>query len=208
MAPEYSRRKAVQRAWDAVADDYAAARRADGPDSRLLAELATELPANGRVLDLGCGDGQRTIATLVEAEPSLTVVGLDVSRVQLELARGLDEPPVQGEMTSLPFAGGSFDAVTAYHSVFHVPREDHPAVYAECARVLRPGGRLLMTVGSSRSESTRGNWLGSGHEMYWSTPGPAVTKEQLDAAGFVVDWERRVDDPLGSTALFVLARVP
>jgi hypothetical protein len=64
-----------------------------------------------------------------------------------------------------------------------------------------------MTVGSSRSESTRRDWLGSGHAMFWSTPGPAATGRQLDAAGFEIEWERRVDDPLGSTALFVLARL-
>jgi ubiquinone/menaquinone biosynthesis C-methylase UbiE len=202
-----SRRNAVRRAWDAVADDYAAVRRADGPDSRLLVELAADLPRGARVLDVGCGDGRRTIATLRDADSSLAVVGLDVSRVQLDLARDVGEALVQGEMTRLPFAAESVDAVTAYHSVFHVPREDHPAVYAEFARVLRPAGRLLVTVGSGRSETTRQNWLGSGQPMFWSTPGPAATRRQLDTAGFAIEWERRVDDPLGSTALFVLARL-
>jgi hypothetical protein len=42
--------------------------------------------------------------------------------------------------------------------------------------------------------------------MFWSTPGAEVTKTQLGAAGFSVEWERHVDDPLGSTALFVRAR--
>jgi SAM-dependent methyltransferase len=203
-----ARRDAVRRAWDAVADDYAAARRADGPDARLLDDLAGDLPDGARVLDVGCGDGRRTMATLLAAEPSLSVVGLDFSRVQLDLAR--EAVPgaslVQGDMTALPLADDSVDAVTAYHSVFHVPREEHPAVYAEFARVLRPGGRLLTTVGSGRSESTRRNWLDSGHAMFWSTPGPDATKSQLDDAGLTVEWERRVDDPLGSTALFVLAR--
>jgi ubiquinone/menaquinone biosynthesis C-methylase UbiE len=207
MTRDYGRRNAVRRAWDAVADDYAAARRADGPDSRLLVELVEELPPDARVLDVGCGDGKRTIATLVDASPSVSVVGLDVSRVQLDLAHGLGVPLVQGEMTTLPFSSRAFDAVTAYHSVFHVPREDHPDVYEEFARVLRPGGRLLTTVGSSRTESTRRNWLGSGHSMFWSTPGGRVTKRQLDAAGFEIEWERGVDDPLGSTAQFVLARL-
>jgi SAM-dependent methyltransferase len=110
-------------------------------------------------------------------------------------------------MTALPFREGVFDAVSAYHSVFHVPREEHPAVYAEFARVLRSGGRVLATVGGSRSESTRRNWLGSGHAMFWSTPGPAVTRSQLADAGFAIEWERQVDDPLGSTARFVLARL-
>ena len=208
MTDETAGRNAVRRAWDAVADDYAAARRADGPDARLLADLAADLPDGARVLDVGCGDGRRTMATLRDADPSLDVVGLDFSRVQLGLAR--EAVPgarlVQADMTALPFRGQAFDALSAYHSVFHVPRTEHPTVYAEFARVLRPGGCVLMTVGSGRAESTQRDWLGSGHAMFWSTPGPAVTKSQLRKAGFSIEWERRVDDPLGSTALFVLAR--
>jgi ubiquinone/menaquinone biosynthesis C-methylase UbiE len=208
MTDETARRNAVRRAWDAIADDYAAARRADGPDADLLRDLAADLPAGASVLDVGCGDGRRTMATLHDADPTLDVVGLDFSRVQLGLARAAvpDARLVQADMTTLPFRDRTFDAVSAYHSVFHVPREQHPAVYREFARVLRPGGAVLMTVGSGRSESTRRNWLGSGHAMFWSTPGSAATTAQLSDAGFDVEWERRVDDPLGSTALFVLAR--
>jgi ubiquinone/menaquinone biosynthesis C-methylase UbiE len=208
MTDETARRNAVRRAWDAVAADYATARRADGPDADLLRDLAADLPDGARVLDVGCGDGRRTLATLHDAAPSLDVTGLDFSRVQLGLAR--EAVPgaalVQADMTALPFADGVFDAISAYHAVFHVPREEHPRVYAEFARVLRPDGVVLATVGSSRSESVRRDWLGSGHAMFWSTPGPEVTKSQLREAGFAVEWERRVDDPLGSTALFVLAR--
>jgi ubiquinone/menaquinone biosynthesis C-methylase UbiE len=209
MTAERGRRNEVRAAWDAVAEDYAAARRPDGPDARLLDDLAADLPDGARVLDVGCGDGRRTIATLRAADPSLSLVGLDFSRVQLDLAREAVGCPavdlVQGDMTSLPFSR-AFDAVTAYHSVFHVPRTEHPAVYAEFARVLRPGGYVLTTVGRGRSESVQRDWLGSGHAMFWSTPGAAATKTQLEAAGFTVEWERLVDDPLGSTALFVLAR--
>jgi SAM-dependent methyltransferase len=208
MTDDAARRNAIRRAWDAVADDYADARRPDGPDADLLRELASDLPAGARVLDVGCGDGRRTMATLLDADSTLEVVGLDFSRVQLDLAR--EAVPgarlLQADMTALPVADDAVDAVSAYHSVFHVPREQHPTVYGEFARVLRPGGVVLVTVGSGRSESTRRNWLGSGHAMFWSTPGSAATTAQLSDAGFDVEWERRVDDPLGNTALFVLAR--
>jgi ubiquinone/menaquinone biosynthesis C-methylase UbiE len=208
MTDESARRNAVRAAWDAVAEDYAAARRPDGPDARLLDDLAADLPEGAHVLDVGCGDGRRTLATLRAADSSLALVGLDFSRVQLDLAREAVPSAhlVQADMTDLPFAAASFDAVTAYHSVFHVPRTEHSRVYAEFARVLRPGGSLLTTVGTGRSESVQRNWLGSGHAMFWSTPGSDVTNAQLSEAGFEIEWERRVDDPLGSTALFVFAR--
>ena len=197
-----NRRAAVRRAWDAVADDYAAKRRADGEDAALVAELLDALGEAPTVLDAGCGDGARTLANLPEG-----AVGLDFSRRQLELAgeRVPGARLVQGDMTALPLADGSVDGITAYHAVFHVPREEHPDVYEEFARVLRPGGRLLLTVGTGSGDSTARNWLGSGHEMYWSTPGRAATRSQLEAAGFAVEDERFVEDPLGSRALFSFA---
>jgi ubiquinone/menaquinone biosynthesis C-methylase UbiE len=195
-------RDRVRRAWDAVAETYASNRRADGEDAALLSELLAELPPGPTVLDVGCGDGARTLANLPAGS-----LGLDVSRRGLELAR--ERVPgarlLQADMTAIPLRADAVEAVTAYHAVFHVPRAEHPAVYREFARVLRPGGYLLMTVGTAGYETTRENWLGSGHAMFFSTPGREATRRQLRDAGFEVVRERFVDDPLGSSALFVLA---
>jgi SAM-dependent methyltransferase len=192
-------RAAIRRAWDALAEPYARTRDPDGPDAALIgSEL--DLPPDARALDLGCGDGARTLANLPPAS-----VGLDVSRRQCELARDAGHRVVQGEMTRLPFADDAFDAVTAYHSVFHVPRAEHGAVYREVARVLRPGGRLLATVGSGRSESVRRGWLGTGESMLFSTPGPEATVDLLGEAGLSVVWQRRVSDPFGGAVPMVLA---
>jgi SAM-dependent methyltransferase len=194
-------RRAVRAAWETLAEPYAATRRADGPDAALI-ETELDLGPADRALDLGCGDGARTLANLPSG-----AVGLDVSRRQCELARERvpEARVVQGEMTALPFADDAFDAVTAYHAVFHVPRADHGAVYREVARVLRPGGALLATVGSGRSERVRRGWLGTDAAMLFSTPGPEATRELLDDAGLDVAWLRRVSDPFGGAVPFVLA---
>ena len=202
-------RNAVRRAWDAVAETYAARRDPDGSDAALIGDLLDALAADSGggdgdplVLDVGCGDGARTLANLPPDS-----VGLDVSRRGLELAADTvpDARLVHGEMSALPFAADRFDAITAYHAVFHVERERHPAVYAEFARVLRPGGRLLMTLPSGRFETVRRGWMGG--EMFFSAPGRERTLDQLRAAGFADVETRTATDPLGSSTEFAFARL-
>ena len=163
-------RDAVRRAWDEVSETYARQRDPTGSDADLLADLVDLVGADATVLDVGCGDGARTLANLPDGS-----VGLDVSRRGLELAR--ETVPgarrLQGEMTQLPVTADSVDAITAYHAVFHVPRADHPAVYREFARVLRPGGTLLMTLPGGRFETVREGWMGG--RMLFSAPGREAT---------------------------------
>jgi len=192
----------VRRAWDDVAETYAKRRDPDGSDAALIADLLAELPADPTVLDVGCGDGARTLANL-----PADAVGLDFSRRGLELAADTVPGPrlVQGEMTTLPVADDSVDGITAYHAVFHVPRARHPEVYREFARVLRPGGVALMTLPSGDFETVRRGWMGG--SMFFSAPGRQATLDQLAAAGFDDVWTETADDPLGSTTAFAFARL-
>ena len=193
-------RNEVRRAWDAVAETYASRRDPDGSDAALIDDLLDELPPEPAVLDVGCGDGARTLANLPADS-----VGLDVSRRGLALAA--DGTPrarlVQGDLATLPFATATFDAITAYHAVFHVSRERHPAVYDGFARVLRPGGRLLMTLPSGRFETVRRGWMGG--RMFFSAPGRDRTLAQLRDAGFGGIRTVTATDPLGSSTEFVFA---
>ncbi|MFC7098874.1 class I SAM-dependent methyltransferase [Halobaculum marinum] len=193
-------RRAVRRAWDEVAETYARRRDPTGSDAALIDDLIAELPPAALVVDVGCGDGARTLANL-----PLGSIGLDVSRAGLDLARTTVQAArlVHGEMTALPLHDDTVDAITAYHAVFHVPRADHPAVYREFARVLRPDGRLLMTLPSGRFQTVRSGWMGG--RMFFSAPGRATTLQQLREAGFVVDRTVTADDPLGSGTEFVFA---
>ncbi|EMA14717.1 class I SAM-dependent methyltransferase [Haloarcula marismortui] len=193
-------RNEVRRAWDSVSETYAERRDPTGSDAALLEDLLERLPEAPTVLDVGCGDGARTLANLPPNS-----VGLDFSRAGLNLAAETvpDSRLVQGDMTALPVATDSVDAVTAYHAVFHVQRDQHPEVYREFARVLRPGGTVLMTLPSGQFETVRRGWMGG--SMFFSAPGRRATLDQLADAGFTETETVTATDPLGSDSEFVFA---
>ena len=190
----------IRRAWDEIAATYARRRDPTGSDADLLTTLCETLGPDATVLDVGCGDGARTLANLPTG-----AVGLDISRRGVELASDTvpDARLLQGEMRSIPLRDDTVDAITAYHAVFHVPRAEHPQVYREFARVLRPGGTLLMTLPSGRYETVREGWMGG--RMLFSAPGRDVTLDHLASAGFENVRTETVSDPLGSGAEFVFA---
>jgi len=102
-------------------------------------------PAGGRVLDLACGAGRHL---RVLRERGLRAVGLDLSAALLRRARSVaaDLPLARGDMRTLPFAGGSLDAVTSFFTsfgYFSEPEEDRK-VLQETRRVLSTRGALLI----------------------------------------------------------------
>lgn len=193
-------RDTVRRAWDDVARTYAERRDPDGSDADLIDELCARCESEPLIVDIGCGDGARTLANLPAGS-----VGIDFSRAGLALAD--DTVPsarlVQADMCALPLVADAADAITAYHAVFHVPRTEHQAVYRAFARVLKPGGTLLMTLPSGRFETTRQGWMGG--KMFFSAPGRDRTLAQLSEAGFANVQTRTVADPLGTDSEFVFA---
>lgn len=113
-----------------------------------VGSFLSELPPSSRVLDAGCGNGRHS---LLIPKAGHDVVGLDVSRKLLGIARAKVASPkagwVEGAIEALPFKESSFDAVTALAVLHHVRgHRERVAVLREFVRVLRPGGRVLVSV--------------------------------------------------------------
>jgi SAM-dependent methyltransferase len=122
------------------------------PRARSAARAVLALvPEHARtLLDVGCGTG---LVSERLTRPGLRVYGVDASigmaRVAaLRIGGGL----ALGDSRRLPFADGSLDAVSAVWLLHLMP--DAPAVIAECARVLRPGGTFVTTVDKDAGHDT------------------------------------------------------
>jgi ubiquinone/menaquinone biosynthesis C-methylase UbiE len=113
-------------------------------DERFLPHV----PQNARVLDVGCG-GAKFTKYIADQRPDLHIVGIDLSEPQLarasKLLRGYGDRVrfESGDATQLKFPDASFDGVLSYGSIKHWTSQD--AGLAECLRVLKPGGPLLVT---------------------------------------------------------------
>lgn len=109
---------------------------------------ALDLTGNEELLDAGCGTG-RFLDYIRERGHDGQLVGLDQSAAMVARVRELGLDAVEGDVQHLPFDAGSFDRVVARHMLYHVP--DIALALDEFRRVLRPGGRLLVTTNSERS---------------------------------------------------------
>jgi len=142
----------VRRLFDAKATTWPAKYAAGGalvPRLTFLRQqVIAQVPAGGRVLDLGCGTGELA-ASLAAA--GLAAVGCDISPAMLRSAAAAQVGAagwvqLAPHWRRLPFASAGFDAITAASVLEYTV--DPRLVLAECARVLRPGGVLLCTVPS------------------------------------------------------------
>jgi SAM-dependent methyltransferase len=95
------------------------------------------------VLDACCGPGMLAAGALARGADA---TGLDFSAEAVELARKLvpDGRFQQGDAQALPYPTASFDAVLCGYGVMHLPNP--AAALAEMRRVLRPGGRVALSV--------------------------------------------------------------
>ena len=105
----------------------------------LEAEVARPYVTRRRVLDAGCGTG---LLRERLARDAAGVVGGDRSGGMLQKARARGHGVAQADLRFLPFDDATFDAVASFKVLAHVPRPERAV--AELARVLRPGGHLVL----------------------------------------------------------------
>ncbi|HEV3203590.1 MAG TPA: class I SAM-dependent methyltransferase [Gemmataceae bacterium] len=113
---------------------------------RLIRPGAFDVRGCKRILDAGCGNGRYTQFLLHQADPDAFLTGFDYSQKMLERARNRlhsdRATQVAADLTRLPYADAGFDAIICGWVLEHLP-DPRPGLQ-ELARVLRPGGKLLL----------------------------------------------------------------
>ncbi len=185
--------------YDAISADYDAAF-ADELDSkpldRALLTSFVEQVGPGVSCDVGCGPGH---VTRFLAEHGAQAIGLDISAAMIERARRR-APALTfttGSMLSLPVADGAWAGIVCLYSVIHLTPSERATAWAEFARAIRPGGRLLLAFHVASPDYPMGSvnhlttWFGKRVELDGYFLDPDEITAQLTAAGFSI--EARLD---------------
>ncbi|KAB5513322.1 methyltransferase, partial [Coniochaeta sp. 2T2.1] len=174
-----------------------------------LSAIAADRPI--KVLDLGCGSGVPVMEKLLYDGGRFHVVANDISTTQIMLGRALlgGAPGtvdwVESGMMELDFPDDSFDAVMAFYSLFHVPREEQATLFGMIRGWLRPGGYVIMNFPELNQDGfDEDEWYCAKGWMFWSGWGPERTLEKIRAAGLEILVHEMADDD--QPFLWVIAR--
>ena len=201
----------VRAGYDRIAGRYFTWSDANPSPARLRAlELALEaIPKGSEVVELGCGAGLPMTAALADGR---RVTGIDISGAQIALAQA-NVPTArfeQADIVAYDRPAASCDAVVAFYSLTHVPREQLPGLFARIRRWLRPGGVFVASLGVEDDPGgIEDDWLGV--PMYFSQFSARVNRRLLREAGLEIERADVVTEPEDrhdARFLWVVARAP
>jgi SAM-dependent methyltransferase len=166
----------------------------------------------GRCLDIGCGPENRYIRTWYP-----NGVGIDVFGYE-----GLDESQIVTDMTKLPYEDAAFDTVTLIAALNHIPEPLRLPQLIEMRRVLKPGGRVVLTMGNHLAEVSVHRLVHTYHHRFHShedmdgergmeheesySVSPREIARLIDAAGFSSLRRRRFWSQWGLNSLYVATK--
>lgn len=164
----------------------------------------------GKLLDLGCGAGESFSRLFVDR--GWAVTGVDFSRQMLELASKYvpEMKTIHADMRQVEFESSEFDAITAIYSLFHVPSNDHVALFEKFYRWLCPKGKVLFTYATKEytgSNEFDGYKKFMEKDLYYSHKTPEKLRAVLEKIGFNIE-STDYRDIGNETFLWVMVRKP
>ena len=178
---------AVARAYDEVIGDELTRK----PLDRALLACFAELASSGTLADVGCGPGHVT-RFLAELHPN--VIGVDLSSAMIAVAR--ERAPSLtfqvGSMLELPAGDGDWAGIVALYSIIHLSPRDRAVACREFARVLSPGGWLLVAFHVDSPDCAVGEarhiteWFGQSVDLHSYFLDPAEVIADIENSGLTI----------------------
>ncbi|TQS40973.1 class I SAM-dependent DNA methyltransferase [Cryptosporangium phraense] len=177
------------------------------PVDRAIVDAFAELVGSGRVADVGCGPG---IKTAYLHERGLDAFGIDLSPQMVAVARER-HPHVRfevGTMLALDVPDASLAGVAAMFSIIHVTEDRLPTVFAEFARVLAPGGQVLLVFQTDAETLHKSEAFGRPIDIDFLRHPVELVVDLLSAAGLAVHARliRERDETMTARYAYLLAR--
>ena len=157
------------------------------------------------LIDVGCGDG-RLLHELRQAQCEPRLVGIDFSQRAIDFARLLTSGVefVCGDVTAEPDLRNAFDVVTAIEVLEHVPPGDCENFVRGLCEVLKPGGRLILSVPSVNIPLKEKHYRHFDEELLLRTLAPCFRITNTHFLNCQSWWTRWILEPVLCNRLFIL----
>jgi ubiquinone/menaquinone biosynthesis C-methylase UbiE len=182
--------RSIRESYDRLAEEYA--RRISNEvqhkplDRELLDRFAAAVAGRGDICDMGCGPGH--VARYLR-NAGATVFGLDLSPQMLQEARKVS-PDIsfrEGNMLALDLQNGSLAGIAAFYAIVNIPHKSLPTVFREMARVLQPGGVLLLAFHLGDEGIHENELWGQQISMDFFLFQTSAIRHELEKAGLAIE---------------------
>jgi ubiquinone/menaquinone biosynthesis C-methylase UbiE len=137
-------------------------------DRLLLDDFVKYFKKKDTILDVGCGPSGHIGRYLFDK--GLNVIGIDISDKCIEIATGYNSGMEFRIMdfSQMDFADNTINGIISFYSIIHTPKKFLDQIFSEFKRVLKPGGKLLLSVKKGDDESLLDEFLGYNTKIFFT----------------------------------------
>lgn len=167
-------------------------------EANRLLRYCEGVPDGGRILDVGCGDGFHLKLLQEYGNKNWTLEGVDLDSRAVEIASRTGLTIHQGSIETLPLESDHYDVVYTIQTIEHVAQPDE--VFAAIARILKPGGRLVVVTDNTDSIDfgyfKSSYWGGYHFPRHWNLFNRQSLSRLAQKTGFEVSEVKTIVSPV------------
>jgi 2-polyprenyl-3-methyl-5-hydroxy-6-metoxy-1,4-benzoquinol methylase len=157
-------------------------------EAKRLLVFCEEVPANGKILDVGCGDGFHLNLLRKYGKESWTLEGIDMDKRAIDMAEKSGLKVHRGSVESINLPPNSYDMAFTIQTIEHVEKPDE--VLKGIYRLLKPGGRLVIVTDNTDSLDfklfKKRHWGGYHFPRHWNLFNKKSMSKLAQKTGFTV----------------------